>query len=608
MHWTRFFRFATPRAQNPTSRTKSRLRLRFDTLEDRTVPVASFAEGFVSTPVAAGLASPTAMEIAPDGRVFVAQQGGSLRVIENGALLPTPFLTVGVDAAGERGLLGVTFDPNFAANHFVYIYYTTPATTSPAVAAHNRISRFTASAANGNVSTGSETILVELDGLSAATNHNGGAIHFGNDGKLYVGVGENGNPANAQSLGNRLGKVLRYEPGGAPAAGNPTTFPGIAGATTGANQAIFAVGFRNPFTFAVKPGTSTIFINDVGQSAIEEIDPLVAGANYGWPIAEGPSTNPNFTNPIFSYPHGAGTSAGNAISGGAFYNPAAESYPPGVTGQYFFADFVNGWIRRLNPADGSVALFGSDLGNLVDLKVDSTGHLLYLTIGGQLNSVSFAPTQRQQFVQATYADMLGRPPSLADLDTWTGVMTAGGQGAVAKGILRSNESLGRIVDGMYTYMLGRAADPGGRAAHVNFLANGNSIEVTLANLAGSAEFAARATALVQSGNSDTDFVRALYSIVLGRTPSNAEVNSWLGQLPSKGRVGVALNFTRSAEFLSASIASIYGPSSPPPFLQTLLNRASPPSAGEVNGWVNTGLDLLSIEQAFLSSVEYFNNA
>src|SRR5437588_9741604 len=163
---------------------------------------ATLPAGFAETQVANGLTSPTAMDFAPDGRLFVCLQGGQLRVIKNGTLLATPFLTVTVDSSGERGLLGVAFDPNFATNNFIYIYYTVPG--SPA---HNRVSRFTAS---GDVAVaGSEFVLLNLNNLSGATNHNGGAIHFGPDGKLYIAVGENANPSNAQTLSNLLGKVLR---------------------------------------------------------------------------------------------------------------------------------------------------------------------------------------------------------------------------------------------------------------------------------------------------------------------------------------------------------------------------------------------------------------
>src|SRR5262249_37620871 len=148
--------------------------------------------GFTETSIG-GLSSPTAMDFAPDGRLFVCLQGGSLRVIKNGALLSTPFLTRTVDSNGERGLLGIAFDPNFDANHFVYIYYTVPG--SPA---HNRVARVTASGDTEQQPPGSsEVTLLDLNNLSSATNHNGGALHFGPDGKLYIAVGENANPANS---------------------------------------------------------------------------------------------------------------------------------------------------------------------------------------------------------------------------------------------------------------------------------------------------------------------------------------------------------------------------------------------------------------------------
>src|SRR6476619_56282 len=163
---------------------------------------ATVPSGFTDTLVANGLTNPTAMALAPDGRIFVCQQGGALRVIKNGALLPTLFLTVTVDSSGERGLLGIAFDPNFVSNQLVYVYYTA---TTPTL--HNRISRFTAS---GDVAlAGSEVIVMDLPNLSTATNHNGGALHFAPDGTLFVAVGENANSANSQTLSTRLGKILR---------------------------------------------------------------------------------------------------------------------------------------------------------------------------------------------------------------------------------------------------------------------------------------------------------------------------------------------------------------------------------------------------------------
>src|SRR5882762_8630480 len=270
-----------------------------------TAAAATLPSGFSESVFASGISSATAMDFAPDGRLFICQQSGQLRVIKNGVLLATPFLTVTPDSNGERGLLGVAFDPNFANNQRVYIYYTVPG--SPA---HNRVSHFTAS---GDVAVpGSETVILDLNGLSSASNHNGGAIHFGLDGKLYIGVGENANGANAQTLTNLLGKILRNNPDGSIPSDNPffTT-------ASGDNRAIWALGLRNPFTFAIQPGTGRIFINDVGQDTWEEIDDGIAASNYGWPVTEGPTSDPRFRSPLFSYGHGSGPTTGCAIAGGA---------------------------------------------------------------------------------------------------------------------------------------------------------------------------------------------------------------------------------------------------------------------------------------------------
>jgi glucose/arabinose dehydrogenase len=320
----------------------------------------------------------TAMAFAPDGRLFVCLQSGQVRVInKDGLVLANPFVTLSVDSNGERGLLGVAFDPNFASNHYVYLYHTVPG--SPA---HNRISRFTA---NGNVAApNSEFVLVDLDNLSNATNHNGGAIHFGPDGKLYAGVGDNANGANSQSLSNRLGKILRINSNGTIPSDNPTSFSGIAGSPSGPNRAIWAVGLRNPFTFAFQPETGRLFINDVGQSTWEEINDGVAGSNYGWPIAEGPASppNPNFRDPIFYYGHGSSSTTGCAIVGGAFYNPSVLQFPRSFVGKYFFADLCSGWIRVLDPSNGAAHPFASDISSPVDLHVGPDGALYYLTRGG----------------------------------------------------------------------------------------------------------------------------------------------------------------------------------------------------------------------------------
>jgi glucose/arabinose dehydrogenase len=324
-------------------------------------------DGFVQSRVTGGLTKPTAMAFAPDGRLFVAEQRGTLRIIENGRLLGTPFLNISgrVDSQGERGLLGVAFDPNFSANDHVYAYYTQEATgTTPA---HNRIVRFTA---NG------ERLILRLNNLSSATNHNGGAIHFGRDGKLYAAVGENADPDNAQSLRNLLGKMLRINKDGTIPRDNP-----FFERASGMNRAIWARGLRNPFSFAVQPGTGRIHINDVGAQTWEEINRGAKGANYGWPIHEGPESDPNYVPPIFAYRHGNTATTGCAITGGAFYNPATVQFPAGYVGDYFFADFCGGWIRRYDIATDTASGFARGISNPVDLQVSRSGDLFYLERG-----------------------------------------------------------------------------------------------------------------------------------------------------------------------------------------------------------------------------------
>jgi len=174
-----------------------------------TVPAVSAQQGlpngFEQSPVA-GLTSVTAMDFAPDGRLFVAAQGGALRIIKDGVLLATPFMTIPVESFGEQGLLGLAFDPELTTNRYLYVFYTSPDT------AQNRVSRFTASSTNPDIAEpGSELII--LDNISHGDGyHNGGAIHFGSDGKLYIATGDVTNPNNAQSLGSLAGKLLRIDP------------------------------------------------------------------------------------------------------------------------------------------------------------------------------------------------------------------------------------------------------------------------------------------------------------------------------------------------------------------------------------------------------------
>ena len=348
---------------------------------------ATLPPNFARSQVAGGLASPTALEFAPDGRLFVAEQRGTLRMVKAGGTLATVLDISGrVDPAGERGLLGVAFDPGFASNHYVYLHYTQKATGN--TPAHNRIVRFSVS--GDTAVAGSGKPVLRLNNLSTATNHNGGAIHFGKDGKLYVAVGDNANADNARSLRNLKGKMLRINKDGTIPSSNP-----FYNRTSGKNRAIWALGLRNPFKFAVKPATGTIFINDVGEATWEEINRGASGANYGWPRHEGPESARSHVPPIFAYGHGGDPAAtGCSITGGAFYNPTTVQFPSGYVGDYFFSDFCSGWIRRYDPTSDKAVGFATGLDRPVDLKVSKDGSLYYLTRGagadtGSISKVRF---------------------------------------------------------------------------------------------------------------------------------------------------------------------------------------------------------------------------
>ena len=407
---------------------------------------ATLPTGFAETRVATGLASPTAMAIAPDGRIFITQQGGALRVVKNGALLSQPFLTVSVNSSGERGLLGVAFDPNFASNSFVYVYYTTSG--SPI---HNRVSRFTASAANPDVvAAGSEVQLLNLPNLSSATNHNGGAIHFGTDGKLYIAIGDNANGDNAQSFSTTLGKVLRINSDGSIPSDNP-----FLSQTTGINQAIWARGLRNPFTFAIDRTNGRIHVNDVGQDSWEEVNQGIAGSNYGWPQTEGlnPPGVAGVRYPIHTYQN-AGSFC--AITGGAFYRPATANFPAEYAGRYFFGDFCGGFLRTLSPPDYSTSTaFATGIDSLVDIAVHQDGSLYYLARGGgDLFRVQFtantAPSISTHPQNVTVA--AGQPASFS--------VTASGTGPLQYQWQRNGVNISGANASTYTLSTTTAADSG----------------------------------------------------------------------------------------------------------------------------------------------------
>jgi glucose/arabinose dehydrogenase len=329
---------------------------------------ATFPPGFVQSEIAAGLSETIAMAFSPDGRLFVCEKPGRLRVVKNGILLADPLLTLDVETTGSdgsNGLLGVAFDPAFNTNGYFYVHYTAKA--AGAIPAHNRISRFVAAGDHANPNT--EAVILELHEVDT-TGHYGGDMHFGLDGKLYIAVGEYDSPQSAQLLTDFRGKILRINADGTIPSDNP--FYNIA---SGPYRAIWALGFRNPFTFAIDRVSGRLFVNDVGEDTFEEIDDGMAGGNYGWPNVEGPGPTPGFLNPFYYY----GRDQGCALTAGTFYSPLVRGFPSTRMGNYFFADWCDGWIKTVDPADSlSIAPFASGTGRVMDLEVGRDGNLYYI--------------------------------------------------------------------------------------------------------------------------------------------------------------------------------------------------------------------------------------
>ena len=377
-------RLAQFQFRNPVS--NSVIPSKFFALIFLTACVSAFAiqlpDGFSVETVCEGIDGAVTMDLARDGRIFICEQTGALRVVKDGALLAEPFVRIAVDDYWERGLVGVALHPKFPETPFVYVHYVR-AQPFP----HHVISRFTAD--GDRAKADSELVLLEGGNMDEHIGnfrgaHQGGAMRFGADGKLYVTIGEHTSRDPAQSLDLLFGKLLRLNDDGSIPADNP-----FLAQTTGINRAIYARGLRNPFGLAVQPGTGRMFINDVGQELFEEIDEAVPGANYGWPIAEGLANNrPEFTKPLHTY----NRTEGVCISGGVFYSPVKPQFPAEYVGKYFFADFTTRWIRTLNPANPEKAApFAQRVAGIVDLAVTPDGALLVLVRNTYVHDDKYQP-------------------------------------------------------------------------------------------------------------------------------------------------------------------------------------------------------------------------
>lgn len=326
---------------------------------------ADLKPGFVEKQIADGL-DPSGIELLPDGRVLVLQKYGVVSVVENDILLNNLFLELDVDNSNERGLLSLVIDPDFEQNQYFYVFYTTPNS-------FNRVSRFTA---NGNQALiESELILYEF-GSPSSSIHNGGAMIFGSDGKLYVSSGDGGKLGNSQNFNSDLGKVLRLNTDGSIPDDNP-----FFNSLTGDFRAIYAYGFRNPFSIT-RSKAGEIIVSEVGNNVWEEINILESGGNYGWPIIEGPlsqntaSAPANYVDPLYAYEHQNGACA---IVGLEIYEPDLLTFPPSYWGNILFADFCTGEMYLFDKEQGQVVdTLAKKLQQLTVIEIADNGDVYYI--------------------------------------------------------------------------------------------------------------------------------------------------------------------------------------------------------------------------------------
>ena len=346
--------------------------------------------------VASGLSVPLYLT-APAGdptRLFIVEKGGAIRVVKDGALLPTPFLdlTGRVSTGGEQGLLGLAFDPAYADNGRFVVHYTD-------VGGNTVVSLFRVSGDDADrADPASETIVLTAE--QPFSNHNGGQILFGPDGMLYIGLGDGGSSGDpggrGQALTDLLGSILRVDVRTGTGYTVPPDNPFLGRAD--ANPEIWSFGLRNPWRFTFDPATGDLYIADVGQNAWEEVDVVPAaagagrGANFGWNVTEGrhcfAQANcdlAQFTLPVLEYGHGEGCS----ITGGYVYRGAAI---PALQGHYFYADYCQGWVRSFRLQDGQAVEPQqwptlAPGGTITSFGQDAAGELYVLTAEGRVSRI-----------------------------------------------------------------------------------------------------------------------------------------------------------------------------------------------------------------------------
>lgn len=334
-----------------------------------------------------------------DPRLFVVEKTGRIRVIENGAVLPAPFLDLHDRVSGgpEQGLLGLAFDPAYSTNGRFVVNYTD-------LNGDTRISAFRVSADPDVADVSTETVLLAVP--QPFPNHNGGGLAFGPDGYLYAGLGDGGGGGdpngNGQSLATLLGKLLRIDLNGGTPYAVPPDNPFAAAAGPATRGEIWSYGLRNPWRFSFDRLTHDLYIGDVGQDAHEEIDVAPGGGgglNFGWNRMEGAHCYPptagdacdraGLTLPVVDYDHGQGCS----VTGGYVYRGAAI---PDLQGVYLYGDYCQGFVRSFRFAGGQAtdqrdwqALRPS--GNVTSFGEDAAGEVYVLTAQGGVYRIVSLP-------------------------------------------------------------------------------------------------------------------------------------------------------------------------------------------------------------------------
>ncbi|MBV9615184.1 MAG: PQQ-dependent sugar dehydrogenase, partial [Ktedonobacteraceae bacterium] len=320
--------------------------------------------GFTKTQLAHGLKNPSVFAFAPNGDIYIGEQSGVILIYRNGAVLPTPVVTLNTDGSGEKGLLGLALDPNFAANGYMYVSYTT-------VDEHAQLSRFTVQ--NDTINLATEKVYMKGNQLQNP-HHSANDLHIGPDGKLWWAVGDNvPSISNAQTLINIYGKILRFNLDGTIPSDNP--FVHIPGAV----PAIYAYGLRNPFRFTFLPNGRAM-AEDTGSSYWEELNTIQSGGNFGWDFYEGNCGSCGYINPAYAYGHVPTDGAASAI---AAYSGSA--FPKQYGNVVFFGDYNRQDIEAVSfdptyTTETSDNVFDSSAGTIADLQEGPDGNLYYVSI------------------------------------------------------------------------------------------------------------------------------------------------------------------------------------------------------------------------------------